>query len=638
MLIGLLLLPIPSVSLDVALPALAVVAVLCRIFGTHACLKWPIFMVLMLLLQIDALLYAVVRLLIKLCTQRSERSLEDARDYESWLTAARAADAEEGRDAWKLIDESRDYDWRSVKAMTERLRVARESGDAQSLMTLLLLALKNNAFGELEYDLYTHTRVGTKTILELYRDEVCESLRFLGRERPEAGSLAFKARREFCLAARASLGSTALVLSGGATFGIFHFGTVKGLVDLGLLPPIICGASAGAVVASVACTRSDEELKQVLADQTDLFREMGPGGPLHGSLFWKLQQILKHGRIYNADDFQRHMHWFAMGLTFREAFEKTGRVLTISATPVRSRGRRAVPMQLNYISTPHVDIASAVCASACVPGLIDPVELLEKDPIDGSLRPYHFPDADTGARIRLRDGSFESDVPLQALAATFGATFTIVSQTNPHVVPFYSFLQGRAGRPSGGRDRTGAWRGGFLLGSLEVALKEDMRTHLRVLRTLQLGRALFGVDWSNLWLQTGTGPQDGSVVLTPSLSLTNWTYVLSNLEQPHELASMIAQMERGAWEASSLIRGRLDVQKALDDCADQYVPSTTGNGSPQAYERVPSKRHHAAALQAAVARAEEQEAPPLRDAAAAARAGRARASPARRHATAATAK
>ena len=50
----LLLLPIPSVSLDVALPALAVVAVLCRIFGTHACLKWPIFMVLMLLLQIDA--------------------------------------------------------------------------------------------------------------------------------------------------------------------------------------------------------------------------------------------------------------------------------------------------------------------------------------------------------------------------------------------------------------------------------------------------------------------------------------------------------------------------------------------------------------------------------------------------------
>ena len=94
------------------------------------------------------------------------------------------------------------------------------------------------------------------------------------------------------------------------------------------------------------------------------------------------------GQIYDAADFMRHMHWFAQGLTFREAFDRTGRVLTISATPVRNRGRRAVPLQLNHISTPHVDIASAVCASACIPGLIEPVVLLEKGP-DGALRPYH---------------------------------------------------------------------------------------------------------------------------------------------------------------------------------------------------------------------------------------------------------
>jgi predicted acylesterase/phospholipase RssA len=64
-----------------------------------------------------------------------------------------------------------------------------------------------------------------------------------------------------------------------------------------------------------------------------------------------------------------------------------------------------------------------------VPGLIEPVELLEKGP-DGTLHPYHL--ADEGdERIALRDGSFESDVPLEALAATFGATFTIVSQVQP---------------------------------------------------------------------------------------------------------------------------------------------------------------------------------------------------------------
>ena len=96
-----------------------------------------------------------------------------------------------------------------------------------------------------------------------------------------------------------------------------------------------------------------------------------------------------------------------MGMTFREAYERTGRVLTISATPVRSRGRRAVPLQLNYISTPHVDIASAVCASACVPGLIEPVELLEKGP-DGLLRPYHLAH---GPRLRLDAASLLETVP-----------------------------------------------------------------------------------------------------------------------------------------------------------------------------------------------------------------------------------
>lgn len=90
--------------------------------------------------------------------------------------------------------------------------------------------------------------------------------------------------------------------------------------------------------------------------------------------------------------------------------------------------------------------------------------------------------ADEGdERIAMRDGSFESDVPLEALAATFGATFTVVSQVNPHVAPFYAHLQGRAGRPSGGRDRTGAWRGGFLLGALEVHARTPRaaRTHVQ---------------------------------------------------------------------------------------------------------------------------------------------------------------
>lgn len=82
-------------------------------------------------------------------------------------------------------------------------------------------------------------------------------------------------------------------------------------------------------------------------------------------------------------------------------------------------------------------------------------------------------------------------------------------------MPFYLHPLGRPGRPTSGRERTGGWRGGFLLGALEVALKEDLRKHLATMQRLQLLLDLFGVDWSHVWLQ----PLDGSVNIMPSLEL-----------------------------------------------------------------------------------------------------------------------
>ena len=61
-------------------------------------------------------------------------------------------------------------------------------------------------------------------------------------------------------------------------------------------------------------------------------------------------------------------------------------------------------------------------------------------------------------------------------------SLALVAQVNPHVAPFYAHLRGRPGRPSGGRARTGAWRGGFLLGALEVSIKEDLKKQLRTLQ------------------------------------------------------------------------------------------------------------------------------------------------------------
>ena len=87
---------------------------------------------------------------------------------------------------------------------------------------------------------------------------MCTALHWL---RTHDGGGAFAAERSlFLQAARASFGTSALILSGGAIFGVYHYGVVKGLLEQGMLPRVISGASAGAVVAAVACCFEDDEL------------------------------------------------------------------------------------------------------------------------------------------------------------------------------------------------------------------------------------------------------------------------------------------------------------------------------------------------------------------------------------------
>jgi TAG lipase/steryl ester hydrolase/phospholipase A2/LPA acyltransferase len=50
------------------------------------------------------------------------------------------------------------------------------------------------------------------------------------------------------------------MLSGGGILGLVHLGVLKILWELKLLPQIFAGSSAGSMVASFICTRTDDEL------------------------------------------------------------------------------------------------------------------------------------------------------------------------------------------------------------------------------------------------------------------------------------------------------------------------------------------------------------------------------------------
>ena len=92
------------------------------------------------------------------------------------------------------------------------------------------------------------------------------------------------------------------------------------------------------------------------------------------------------------------------------------------------------------------------------------------------------------------DGSIDSDIPVNGLAEMLNCQFFVAAQCNPHVVPFFFNPKGGVGRPS--RWSSGAhehsWRCGFLLATLEMYLKNDMKAKFRFLSDLEVSTADLG--------------------------------------------------------------------------------------------------------------------------------------------------
>lgn len=73
---------------------------------------------------------------------------------------------------------------------------------------------------------------------------------------------------------------------------------------------------------------------------------------------------------------------------------------------------------------------SAALASCAIPYVYAPVELMAKD-ATGQLVPYF-----SEGGVKFADGSIHSDLPMRRLAELFNVNHFIVSQVNPHVIPF----------------------------------------------------------------------------------------------------------------------------------------------------------------------------------------------------------
>ncbi|KAJ9058178.1 triacylglycerol lipase [Entomophthora muscae] len=225
-----------------------------------------------------------------------------------------------------------------------------------------------------------------------------------------------------------SFGTTALILHGGATFGLCHIGVVKSLFEQGLLPKVICGTEIGALIAALVCIHTDEELPNFLKPggiNLEAFSESSSSGTFSR----KLERLLKTGHLLDASILERCVRSNTGDITFEEAYRRTNRVLNITVCPTR---KNEVPQLLNYLTAPNVLIRSAACASAAVLGFYDSVDLLIKDKA-GQIVPWN------SSAIRWANGqTSEIESPMSRLSELYNVNHFIVSQASPYVVPFMS--------------------------------------------------------------------------------------------------------------------------------------------------------------------------------------------------------
>jgi predicted acylesterase/phospholipase RssA len=350
------------------------------------------------------------------------RELYRHTNYGDWLESARALDEYLGNQRWKTIDEYAYYDHLTIRKLSGQLKAVRtqvereiDKDDPNSavvieeLCNLLEACVKNNFGGVENPRLYSEAYSGTKDLVQNYIDEVHACIKVISDARQAKNEDKYHHFKHL----DTNFGRTALCLSGGATFAYYHFGIVRALLDNDVLPSIITGTSGGALVAALVGTRTDDELKQLLVPALAYrIRACSEDFTTWMRRWWKT------GARFDTMDWARQCSWFCRGsTTFREAYERTGRILNVSCVP---SDPHSPTILANYLTSPNCVIWSAVLASAAVPGILNPVVLMTKKR-DGTLAPYSF-------GHKWKDGSLRTDIPIKALNLHFNVNFTIVSQ------------------------------------------------------------------------------------------------------------------------------------------------------------------------------------------------------------------
>ncbi len=465
--------------------------------------------------------------------RRAWRDLSEAPDLHAWRMAAERIDALTGADLWRGEDRSDVYDADALRASIVAFERLEREGRPEALAEALTASLYRHQNEVTDPALYGVALCGTKHLVERYFQACERAMEWLATV-PMDGEAA-RARVERFRVAWKVYGRSALLLSGGATLGFHHLGVVKALFEAGLLPTILSGASTGAMIAAGVCTRDDDELRDLFARPEQMRLDglaLAPPGEMLRS-----RALLRSERLYDV-----LLHNVGEA-TFLEAWRHSGRALNISVSATRS-GQK--PRLLSHLTAPDVLVARAALASSALPGLFPPVELIRKDR-NGAKVPY-LPDE------RWVDGSLDGDLPKLRLSRLFNANHFIVSQTNPHVLPFIHH-RGRVGL------------GALVTGFVGTAARTQGATVADLARRATRrspGLQRVARQLHNLLAQDYTGDID----LHPQFTWSLYRKVVSN-PSLDDLRGFILEGERSVWPHLPRITNATRVGRAFERCLER---------------------------------------------------------------------
>lgn len=461
-----------------------------------------------------------------------QQALSTANTYNDWRTTALKLDVLLGNDLWRAKDESSFYPYELLREQIHHLEYLRNQHDPMQLVSYMQESL-HRTLGELvDPNLYNVALAGTKFLIRDYLDQIEATLNYLCDQ--DFPDVSFGQKRLLFKHATKNFGCSALMLSGGGAFGIYHLGIIKTLLQHDVLPRVISGTSMGAIVAGVVGTHTDDELRDLFIAPEN--RRFDPIRFCSPSVMLKQKHVLDPEQLLDAISAN------IPSLTFLEAYRRTGRVINITVSPTRS-GQK--PRILNYKTAPNVLIPHSCRASSSIPFLFPAIGLKAKN---GQNEWVDYMQTE-----RWADGGVHTDIPMGRMGRMHNVNHFIVSQTNPHVLPFVKNGERRGLAP-------------LLLELTSSSIHAQWHQAIGVVKKRSASRSLrFWLDRADALLG-----QDylGDINIHPDFSISRYLKVMAN-PTPEEVSDFILAGERATWPKLPMIKNQTHISRVLQKCNER---------------------------------------------------------------------